>query len=214
MPLSANLISILTEIIRRTTEINIDTGTADATSLVNRLDDAAKNWPVNAFANVCIVEITAGTGAGQIRLIASNTATSLVPATNFATAPDATSEYAIRLFGKQAEVVPIFIDPYTNTGNINPAVVRSTPAGRFKLAKVHIHWSVATSNPVTIALDAAQGAAYDTVLRLVPLGANQNLTEYFPDNALFEPGDVITVAWTDDTGGAATWGVEIGTVPC
>ena len=82
-------------------EVSVDTGVADATSTVNHLDDIAKDWPVDAFVHL-IVEITGGTGEGQIRKIASNTATSLVPVTNFTTAPDATSTYRIGFFGKMA----------------------------------------------------------------------------------------------------------------
>ena len=101
------------------------------------------------------------------------------------------------------------VDPFTGTGNIAPAAVRSSAADAFRACKVTIRWSVATSNPVTIALVANAGPAYDTVLRVITMGANTDLVYYFPENAKFEAGDVITVAWTDDTGGAATWGVEI-----
>lgn len=92
-------IAALEKVLRALVEVSVDTGVADATSLVTRLDDSAKAWPVNAFTDL-IVEITAGTGEGQIRKIASNTATSLVPVTNFATAPDATSQYRIGFYGK------------------------------------------------------------------------------------------------------------------
>ncbi|GAI09733.1 unnamed protein product, partial [marine sediment metagenome] len=102
------------------------------------------------------------------------------------------------------------IDPYTGTGDIAPAVIRSTATTNFGMVKVQIHWSVATSNPVTIALDAQAGAAYDTVLRVVEMEANTDLVYYFEGNAKFEAGDAITVDWTDDTGGVAIWGVQIG----
>jgi len=101
------------------------------------------------------------------------------------------------------------IDPYTGTGNIAAAVVRSTAITAFRAIKVQIHWSVATSNPVTIAVDANAGPAYDTVLRVVTLGVNTDLIYWFPESALFEAGDVITVAWTNDIGVLA-WGVQIG----
>lgn len=87
--------------LRTIVEVSIDTGVADDTSLVTRLDDSSKDWPVDAFENL-IVEITGGTGEGQIRKIASNTATRLVPTTNFTTAPDSTSTYRIGFFGKMA----------------------------------------------------------------------------------------------------------------
>ena len=91
----------LRKALRTVLEASIDTGVADATSAVNHLDDSAKDWPVDAFVNL-IVEITGGTGEGQIRKIASNTATSLVPVTDFTAAPDATSTYRIGFFGKMA----------------------------------------------------------------------------------------------------------------
>ena len=46
-------------------------------------------------ANACQVRITAGTGAGQIRGIVSNTATTLTVASNWTVNPDATSQYSI-----------------------------------------------------------------------------------------------------------------------
>ena len=68
------------------------TGTATSatgTTLVN----SAKTWTVNHWAN-SQVRITAGTGAGQVRSITSNTATTLTVPT-WTTTPDATSVYAI-----------------------------------------------------------------------------------------------------------------------
>jgi len=93
------LTDTLKKIMQALVEASVDTGVADATSAVNHLDDSAKNWPVNAFTDL-IIEITAGTGAGDVRKIASNTATSIVPTVNFTVAPDATSQYRIGFFGK------------------------------------------------------------------------------------------------------------------
>lgn len=101
------------------------------------------------------------------------------------------------------------VDPFTNTLDIDPAVVQSSATGAFKMAKITGHWSVATSNPVTISLDSAQGVAYDTVLAVVLMGAVQDMTVDFAASDKYEAGDVITVAWTDDTGGTATWGIRI-----
>lgn len=69
------------------------TGTATA-GAASTLTNSAKNWTVNQWANYQ-VRITAGTGAGQIRTIASNTATALTVGSAWTTAPDATSVYAI-----------------------------------------------------------------------------------------------------------------------
>jgi hypothetical protein len=62
---------------------------ATGTTLVN----SAKTWTVNQWANAQ-VRIVSGTGAGQVRSIASNTATALTVAT-WTITPDATSVYQI-----------------------------------------------------------------------------------------------------------------------
>lgn len=69
------------------------TGTATSatsTTLVN----SAKAWATNQWAN-SQVRISAGTGAGQIRTIASNTGTTLTVSAAWAVTPDATSQYSI-----------------------------------------------------------------------------------------------------------------------
>lgn len=69
------------------------TGTASAGAAA-ALTDAAKNWPVNGWTNAQ-VRIVSGTGKGQIRAIASNTATILTLASAWTVVPDATSVYVI-----------------------------------------------------------------------------------------------------------------------
>jgi hypothetical protein len=78
-----------------------DTGTASAGSTTT-LTDSTKDWSKDAFGNPItnrwkgrVVKITGGTGVGQERIIASNTATALTVATKWTTAPDATSVYQI-----------------------------------------------------------------------------------------------------------------------
>jgi len=68
------------------------TGTATA-GAVSSLTNSGKAWAVNQWTNAQ-VRISAGTGAGQIRTIASNTATAVTPTANFTVAPDATSQYS------------------------------------------------------------------------------------------------------------------------
>ena len=72
--------------------LDFATGTATsatATTLVN----SAKNWTTNQWSNYQ-VRIVSGTGAGQVRSITSNTATTLTVPT-WTTTPDATSVYSI-----------------------------------------------------------------------------------------------------------------------
>jgi len=69
------------------------TGTATA-GAATTLTNSAKSWTVNQWTNYQ-VRIVSGTGAGQIRTIASNTATALTVSAAWTTNPDATSAYSI-----------------------------------------------------------------------------------------------------------------------
>lgn len=69
------------------------TGTATAGTSTT-LTNSAKAWGTNMCANYQ-VRITAGTGKGQIRAIASNTGTVLTVSTAWTETPDATSVYSI-----------------------------------------------------------------------------------------------------------------------
>ena len=70
-----------------------DTGTASGGSL-NLLTDAVKSWTSNTWQDG-FISITAGTGSGQVRQIASNTATSVVPKGAWTTPPDTNSQYEV-----------------------------------------------------------------------------------------------------------------------
>lgn len=69
------------------------TGTATAGG-ASTLTNSAKTWTVNQWINSQL-RIVSGTGAGQIRTIASNTATALTTSAAWTTAPDATSVYSL-----------------------------------------------------------------------------------------------------------------------
>lgn len=102
---------------------------ATATTLVN----LAKTWTVNQWTNFQ-VRITAGTGIGQVRVISSNTATTLTVPT-WTVTPDATSIYAIEgdedklyLLGNSATTLyrySISADTWTV---LSPTVARSANA--------------------------------------------------------------------------------------
>jgi hypothetical protein len=72
---------------------NFATGTATGGGATT-LDNSAKAWATNQWTNYQI-RITAGTGAGQIRTIASNTGTQITVSAAWTTNPDATSQYSI-----------------------------------------------------------------------------------------------------------------------
>jgi hypothetical protein len=69
------------------------TGTATA-GAATTLTNSAKTWTTNQWTNYQ-VRITAGTGLGQTRTIASNTGTVLTVSAAWTTNPDATSKYEI-----------------------------------------------------------------------------------------------------------------------
>ena len=69
------------------------TGTATSGAAAT-LTNTGKNWTVNQWTNYQI-RITAGTGAGQIRTVASNTSTVITVSSNWTTNPDATSQYSL-----------------------------------------------------------------------------------------------------------------------
>lgn len=69
------------------------TGTATA-GAASTLTNTGKAWATNQWANYQ-VRIVSGTGAGQIRTVASNTSTVLTAGTAWTTNPDATSVYAL-----------------------------------------------------------------------------------------------------------------------
>lgn len=69
------------------------TGTATAGG-ASTIDNSAKAWTTNQWTNYQI-RLTAGTGAGQIRTIASNTGTQITVSAAWTTQPDATTQYSI-----------------------------------------------------------------------------------------------------------------------
>lgn len=69
------------------------TGTATAGGATT-LTNSGKSWATNQWANMQ-VRITSGTGAGQIRVINSNTSTALTVSAAWTVTPDATSVYII-----------------------------------------------------------------------------------------------------------------------
>lgn len=71
-------------------DANLSTGTNTTTTL----NDTGRAWTVNSFAN-SQVRIVAGVGVGQIRIVASNTATALTVSVAWVTTPDATSVYVL-----------------------------------------------------------------------------------------------------------------------
>jgi hypothetical protein len=106
------------------------TGTATAGG-ASTLTNSAKTWATNQWTNYQI-RIVSGTGAGQIRTIASNTGTVITTSAAWTTQPDATSVYSIEgndnfvyLIGNNA-VTMYRYDLTANTwSTLSPGVARS-----------------------------------------------------------------------------------------
>lgn len=88
-----------------------DTGTATAGAAAT-LTDSGKAWTTDDKKH-WFVKITGGTGSGQVRKIASNTATVLTVTPNWTTNPDTSSVYQI-LLGR-VKTVAIPLDGYAGT---------------------------------------------------------------------------------------------------
>ena len=110
------------------------TGTATAGG-ASTLTNSAKAWATNQWTN-SQVRITAGTGAGQIRTVASNTGTVITTSAAWTTQPDATSQYSIEgnddflyLMGNGA----VAMYRYSISGNtwttLSPGVARAGAPG-------------------------------------------------------------------------------------
>jgi len=111
------------------------TGTATA-GAASTITNTAKAWTTNQWTNAQI-RITAGTGAGQIRTVASNTGTVITTSAAWTTQPDATSQYSIEgnddflyLMGNNA----VAMYRYSISGNtwttLAPGVARAGAPGQ------------------------------------------------------------------------------------
>jgi hypothetical protein len=121
--------------------LDFATGTATA-GAASTLTNGAKTWAVNQWAN-SQVRITAGTGAGQIRTIASNTATVLTTSAAWTVNPDATSVYEITgnddfiyLIGNNA----VTMYRYSISGNTWTTLAPGVARGGAAAAGMSAHW--------------------------------------------------------------------------
>lgn len=108
------------------------TATAGAASTIT---NSAKAWATNMWANYQ-VRITAGTGKGQIRNIASNTGTVITVSAAWTVTPDATSVYSIEgnddnmyLFGNNAVTLYKFVVSTNTWSTLAPTAARAGASG-------------------------------------------------------------------------------------
>jgi len=190
----------LRDLIRRgQVEASVDTGVADDTSSLDTLEDSSKSWPVDAFANL-IVDIMEGTGAGQIRKIASNTATRLTVATPFSVAPDATSRYRIGFFGKMAGEVTHWGGTAQSGADLTPLLENlDTALSDFMdnlraMYEVCSAYNASIAAPLTVDLDTGPYGGRTIVEIWVSSSAAATFTVYGSrDNAHWREVDSITL---------------------
>lgn len=137
-----------------------ETGTSTGSNTTTTLNNTGKSWLVNAYTNYQ-VRITGGTGIGQIRTIASNTATALTVSVAWTVTPDATSVYAIEgnddffyLLGNAATTLYKFVVSTNTWSTISPGSARGGAAGAgvtadWVNAVQDTDWADATGNLLT-----------------------------------------------------------------
>lgn len=118
------------------------TGTSTGTNTSTTLNNTSKTWTVNQWTNYQ-VRITAGTGIGQVRTIASNTATALTVSAAWTVTPDATSQYAIEgnddyvyLLGNNA----VTMYRYSISGNAWTVMAPTTARAAAPIAGMSANW--------------------------------------------------------------------------
>lgn len=137
-----------------------ETGTSTGSNTTTTLNNTGKSWLVNAYTNYQ-VRITGGTGIGQIRTIASNTATALTVSVAWTVTPDATSVYAVEgnddffyLLGNAATTLYKFVVSTNTWSTISPGSARGGAAGAgvtaaWVNAVQDTDWAGATGNLLT-----------------------------------------------------------------
>lgn len=110
------------------------TGTTTSAT-INTLSNSGRTWTTNQWTNYQ-VRITSGTGIGQVRTIASNTATQLTVSTNWTLTPDTTSVYSIEgnddflyLLGNNAVTMYRYSISNNTWTTLSPSVARAGAPG-------------------------------------------------------------------------------------
>lgn len=158
------------------------------------LTDSTKAWTVNQWANYA-VRIVSGTGAGQIRPIASNTATALTIVGSWATNPDSTSVYVVQ--GDPDKV-------YFFVGGIAAVMIHNLEAGLSTFGRQQ-DWGTARNASAAVA--GHQPIAISTLAN-----ATTTATVTTAHAHQFRVGDLVTVRGATDANFNVT-NVSIATVP-
>lgn len=107
---------------------NVDNGTSSGSNSQNTFKDTSKVWTTNEYLNDA-VKIIGGTGAGQVRIIATNTADTLTIKEPWGIVPDATSTYQI--YEGKAHGNQIALSRAEGLASLNPDFIQAHP-GTYK----------------------------------------------------------------------------------
>lgn len=175
----------------------VATATAGASTT---LTNSAKTWTTNQWANYQ-VRLIAGTGAGQVRTVASNTGTVLTVSSAWTTNPDSTSTYVIEpnddfLYVVFSGVVAMY--RYSISGDawtlLSPGVART---GAFNLGG-SLNWVGVASDSSWANESAIKNGRY---IYSFQGGASQNVSYY----------DIAANTWINVTTGYRNSGGSTGT---
>lgn len=125
---TAALVKALTQ----TLQPSIYVGTVSSATSTT-LTDTGSNWETNQWANY-LVDITGGTGVGQVRIISSNTSDTLTVNEAWTTIPDSTSTYAIRFVGVGTVSLG---HPVDTNGYVEVDLMTPIPAGSNLIGSVN-----------------------------------------------------------------------------
>lgn len=111
---------------------------ATATTLTLEAARHANTYQGNYFL-YCEVEITAGTGIGQRRIVTASTYAGILTVATWATTPDSTSYYRIYQLGKFPRDKDVYFD-----GNVSPQVyVKSIPVNVRRAVAAQVEYFIA-----------------------------------------------------------------------
>ena len=173
--------------------IGFDAGTATAGSSTT-ITDSTKSWTVNAWRNYA-VRIMAGTGAGQVLPIASNTATAITVIGSWTTTPDTTSVYTIQ--GDPNKI-------YMQFGGIAGMIMHNLDSMVETWGRQQ-DWGIARNAGATVA-----GHLPVAIASLANASTTATVTTAHPHQ--FRVGDLVTVRGATDANFNVT-NVTIATVP-